>query len=290
VSLWKYVKAAFKNHWNMLAFFGASAFSVLTGRPDIGLPLVAAAELTYLGLLSTHEKFQKSVDAQEAKAKRQTSRLSAEEALERITAALPKASLNRYEALHARIATLREIAKNLRVPGGTDEPRPLESIQLRGLDRLLWVYLRLLYTEHSLGRFLSHTNDAEIRSDIERLTRKLAGYAEVEKSPRRQKARKAVEDSLATAKSRLQNLKSAHENLELVQLELERLEHKIRSIGEMAVNRQEPQVISEQVDSVTESMIETEKTMDELEFATGLGEVDEAVPELSTRKSILKQR
>jgi hypothetical protein len=58
----------------------------------------------------------------------------------------------------------------------------------------------------------------------------------------------------------------------------------------MAVNRQEPEFISDQVDVVTKSLIETEKTMDELDFATGLGEVDEIVPELTSRRATQKQR
>jgi hypothetical protein len=38
----------------------------------------------------------------------------------------------------------------------------------------------------------------------------------------------------------------------------------------MAVNRQEPDFISGQVDQVASSMLETERTMNELRFATGL--------------------
>ena len=114
--------------------------------------------------------------------------------------------------------------------------------------------------------------------------------AEKEVNPRREKARKAIEDTLQTSQLRLTNLTKARENHELVQLEIERLEHKIRSVAEMAVNRQEPDFISDQVDVVTKSLIETEKTMDELDFATGLGEVEEVVPELTSRRATEKQR
>ena len=62
----------------------------------------------------------------------------------------------------------------------------------------------------------------------------------------------------------------------MVKLEIDRLENKIQSLSEMAVNRQEPDFISGQVDQVANSMMETEKTMHELRFVTGLNNVDEA--------------
>jgi hypothetical protein len=44
----------------------------------------------------------------------------------------------------------------------------------------------------------------------------------------------------------------------------------------LAVNRQEPEYISGQVDQVAASMLETENTMNELRFVTGLDSVEEA--------------
>ena len=68
--------------------------------------------------------------------------------------------------------------------------------------------------------------------------------------------------------------------------EIERLENKIRTLAELAVNRQEPDFISGQVDQVAGSMLETEKTMNELQFATGLAPLDEEIPELVFPKQI----
>lgn len=284
--LGKYLKAAFTNHWNLLGFIGGTVFAFLTRRPDIVLPLVGAAEALYLGLLGTHPKFQKYVDAQEAKEKRQSVVESAEDTLARIARSLPESSLQRYETVRARALELREIADNLRAPGGSGEPRPFDKLQLDGLDRLLWIYLRLLYSEHSLERFLSHTSERSIQADVGRIQLRLKDYSDEETSPRRAKARQALLDNLATSQARLENLVKARENHELIQLQIERLETKIRSLSEMAVNRQEPEFISDQVDSVATSMIETEETMQELDFATGFGELDETIPQLTTRKTI----
>lgn len=91
---------------------------------------------------------------------------------------------------------------------------------------------------------------------------------------------KTLQDNLQTSRDRLANLTKAKENYQLIQLEIERLENKIRSLSEMAVNRQEPNFISSEVDHVASSMMDTEKTMNDLQFATGLDSVDDQTPEL----------
>jgi hypothetical protein len=53
-----------------------------------------------------------------------------------------------------------------------------------------------------------------------------------------------------------------------------------KSLAEVAINRQEPDYISSQIDSVAGSIMETEQTIHELDFATGLSESDLDVPAL----------
>ena len=284
MGLGKYLKEAFRFHWNLLALGAGTVFALLTGRPDIVLPLVAAGEVTYLGLLATHPKFQRAVDAQQAKQTRQVGAARTAEVLEKIRQSLPPESLDKYEALRKRANELRQIAMDLR-PQITGGGRlPFEDLQLQSLDRLLWIFLRLLYTEFALSRFLDRTSEKAIRDDIARLEAQIARYAADESNPRRMKARQTLQDNLATSQARLDNLQKAQENHHLVQLEIDRLENKIRSLSELAVNRQEPDFISDQVDAVAESMLETEKTMNELQFATGFTDVDEEVPELLSRR------
>ena len=90
----------------------------------------------------------------------------------------------------------------------------------------------------------------------------------------------ALQDNLDTSRNRLANLAKARDNYELIGLEIDRLENKIRSLSEMAVNRQEPEFISNEVDHVATSMVDTERTMNELQFATGLNPLDSEPPEL----------
>ena len=58
----------------------------------------------------------------------------------------------------------------------------------------------------------------------------------------------------------------------------------------MAVNRQEPQYISSQVDQVAASMLDTERTMNELQFATGLTDTENDAPELLRAKTVQVQK
>jgi hypothetical protein len=295
VGLGRYLKSAFTNQWNLLAFFGSMGFAVLSGRPDVFAPLVLAGELAYVGLLGTHSKFQKYVDAQAAKATREQGASSAEQSFQRMLNALPDALRQRFRNLQARCLELRQIALELKDPSLVKSPgtattwstdNPLEEIQLAGLDRLLWIYMRLLFTQYSLDRFLQRTSESQMQRDITRIETQLQGVPANSEDPQQQKIRKTLEDNLGTSRSRVANLKKARDNYEIVRLEIDRLENKIQSLSELAINRQEPDFVSAQVDQVVTSMVQTEKTMNELEFATGLSVAEEAVPELLQRQTV----
>jgi DNA repair exonuclease SbcCD ATPase subunit len=289
VRLGKYLKVAFLNHWNLLAFLGGTVFALLSPAPDVLLPVVAASELAYLGLLGTHPKFQKYVEAQDHKRARETSSATAQQTLDRITEALPKELLDRFLALRARCLELQQIAAELKHSSHHDAHMPLESYQIAGLDRLLWIHLRLLFTQYALYRFLKQTSEEQIQADIRRLETRLADLPTDNQSEQQQRVRKALEDNLQTSRDRLANLKRARDNFDLVKLEIDRLENKIRSLSELAVNRQEPDYISGQVDQVATSMLETEKTMNELQFVTGLDAIDQA-PSLLQNEVVQRKR
>ncbi|MHB8903093.1 MAG: hypothetical protein ACYC6Y_30395, partial [Thermoguttaceae bacterium] len=137
----------------------------------------------------------------------------------------------------------------------------------------------LLYTQFALKRFLTKTSDQTIRGDIEKLEQRIAGLASASGGSQSERIRRTLEDNLATSRARLENWNKARDNHQLVELEIDRLENKIRSLSELAVNRQEPEYISSQVDQVASSMMETERTMNELRFATGLDRLDEQAPQ-----------
>jgi hypothetical protein len=283
VNFGKSLKTAFLYHWNLLAFLGGMGFALLSGHPDVVGTLVVAAEVAYLGLLGTHPKFQKHIAALEAQEERRKGTASAEQNAQRLLRALPPRLVKRFENLRSQCLELRQIARGLKEPQAEEASLPLEDLQLAGLDRLLWIYLRLLYTEYMLERFFQKASEAQILQDIQALEKRLQRAAEGTDGLQREKLQKSLEDNLATCRGRLANFKKARDNSDLVQVEIERLENKIRSLSELAINREEPGFISGQVDQVVGSMVQTEHTMNELRFATGLDVANEEVPAILRR-------
>ncbi|MCA9697008.1 MAG: hypothetical protein KC431_05755, partial [Myxococcales bacterium] len=81
---------------------------------------------------------------------------------------------------------------------------------------------------------------------------------------------RALVDSLATAQLRLDNLQKATRNAEFVDIELDRIEDKIKALVEMAVSHEDPDFISNQVDSVAESISHTEQAMREMTMLSNI--------------------
>ncbi len=282
-----YVKKAFLHHWNLL-FFGAGVVAgVVSGHADVVLPLVAAGEIVYLAGLATHPKFQAHVEAQAHKeAKAQVD----DGALQRIFAALDPRSRARFEELRMRCRNLQALASGLR-QGNVGVGEGVESLHLEGINKLLWVFLKLLFTKHSLEQFLSRTDEKKITASVKDLEAKIAELGpEPEDTPVEQKKRKTLQDTLQSAQLRLENLAKAKENHEFVLLELDRIDSKITSIAELAVNRQDPTFITSEVDGVTSSMEQTERAMADLQFLAGLGEAEVAPPPFLDDKVTTSQR
>jgi chemotaxis protein histidine kinase CheA len=297
--MWAYLKAAFfagpevpglgRLPVNVL---GVAAFGAL-GFLNPGFWLLGlAGEAVYLFGLAGHPRFRKYVDARKAKAARERrSRKESppDDTVERIVRELSEPAIRRFEALRRHCQELQQIAAQLRDPEQANFGAPLEDLQLAGLDRLLWTFLRLLFTQYMLERFFQRTNEDQINKTIRNLEQSLRAQSAGPDDPQRQKIRKALEDNIQTSRERLANLEKARSNSELVRLEIDRLENKIQSLSEMAINRQEPGYIVHQVDEVASSMVQTERTMNELQFATGLA-AEEEVPQLLRRQAIATKK
>lgn len=262
-----YLKRAFLYRWNVLIFAGAVAAAVLSGRPDVLLPLVAAGELVYLGGLVASPRFREAIDAQAYKESKQTAASQGQRSIQEIVGGLTPESRRRFELLRARCLEMRSIAHGVR--GRTGEaPPPADDLSSSALDRLLWVFLRLLMSQEALHRFLERTDAAEIRTRLEETRAKLAAQKGDD-----ERIVRSLEDSVAAQEMRLDNYQKAEHNAEFVRIELDRIEAKIQALTEASVNRQDPDFLSSQIDSVAENIQSTEKAITELQHITGL--VDE---------------
>jgi len=197
--------------------------------------------------------------------------------------ALPPAKLRRFQALKDRCISVRKIAEELHEPDGTGALRTLDELQLSDLDRLLWIYLRTLYTQHMLERFFESTNVEQIQKEIRRLEDRIARLGKEPDSPNQARIRQSLLANLETGKSRLSNLEKAKENYDLLQAEIENLETKIQSITELAINRSDAEAITGQVEEITQGLVRTEQTINDLGFATGGESFDLSVPSILSR-------
>jgi hypothetical protein len=256
----EYLKRAFLYRWNLLLFFGSATASVLTPFPDALLPLLMAAEVTYLGMLVSRPRFRDAVDAQVHKEAQQPRIVQPGESLMEIMNSLSIESRRRFDMLRSRCLEMKAIARGV----GGQAASPNEDMSTPALDKLLWIFLKLLVSQQGLERFLHSTNDAEILARINDAKKKLAGASQDERFKR------SLEDSIAAQELRLQNYKKAGDNAELVRLELDRIEAKIQAVAESSVNRQDPDALSVQIEGVAESVQSTEAALRELHTITGL--------------------
>jgi len=260
----QYLKRAFLYRWNLLLFFSGAAAAVLSPWPDALLPLLLAAEFAYLGGLVSRPKFRDAIDAQVYKAQQSATRQSlgaGGESLLEIVNSLPPTSRERFEALRRRCLEMKSIARGV----GSQSASSSEDLSTPALDRLLWIFLRLLVSQEGLDRFLRSTNDVEIRSRIEEVKAKLSSAAAQE-----ERFKHSLEDSIAAQELRLQNYKKAGDNAEFVRVELDRIEAKIQALVESSVNRQDPNMLSSQIEGVTQSVASTEAAIRELQQITGV--------------------
>jgi len=263
-----YLKEAFFFRWNLLFFAGGLAGAAIAPLADVTIPLVCAGELAYLAALTSLPRFRAAIDAKIHAARGTVAATpAAAPSLLAMLAGLPVESRRRFEQLHDRCVEMRQLAVGVRGAAGR-EAGSAEEIRTPGLDRLLWLFLRLLMSKHALDRFLKTTSSEEISSGLEQLRK---DYAAAQQAGDERIAR-SLQDSVASAELRLDNYERSKKNAQFVAIELDRMEGKIKALAEMAVNRQDPDLLSSQVDSAAESMRQTEKAVSELQHLTGLAD------------------
>jgi hypothetical protein len=292
-----YLKEAFLFRWNLLFFLGGTAAAALTPLAGVVLPLVAAGELAYLTGLVSVPRFRAAIDAKvHAAGKGAPSATAAPPPAVSLVAmlkGLPADGRARFERLHARCLEMRGIAAGVRGAAG-DQGSSVEEIRTPGLDRLLWLFLRLLLSKAALDRFLQTMNEQEISTRLVELRKSFAAAQAAQAADKTggdDRVVKSLQDSIAMGELRLDNYARAKKNAEFVTIELDRLEGKIQALAEMAVNRQDPDFLSSQVDSAADSMRQTEKAVSELQHLTGLSDqLDEPPPILEADlRQVLRQ-
>jgi hypothetical protein len=272
------LKEAFLFRWNLLLFFGGVGIAVLSPWPDALLPIMAAGEIAYLTGLTSIPRFRTAIEAKlAAQARARTTRAdaapNAQHSLEVLLKNLPPAALKRFLSLRQRCSEMRAIASGMRGhTGASDESA--DSIRTPALDRLLFLFLRLLVTQAALDRFLKVTSEEELAARATDVRTRLA----TAQQGGDERVARSLQDSLADAELRLENYRKSIKDAQFVAVELDRIETKIQALVEMGVSRQDPDMLSHQVTAAAESMQHTEEAVNQLQHLTGLADQLEEPP------------
>jgi hypothetical protein len=251
----EYIKRAFLYRWNLLFFLGATAASAISPWPDALIPLILAAEAAYLGALVSRPRFRDAIDAQVHKEEVN----AGGDSLASVVNSLSPESRIRFDTLRSRCLEMKSIARG--VSGHSSSTS--EDLSTPALDKLLWIFLRLLVSQQWIDRFLHSTNETEIRARLDEATKRLAAAQD-------ERIKHSLEDSVAAQELRLKNYQKAGDNAEFVRLELDRIEAKIQALVESSVNRQDPDALSSQIEGVAASVQSTETAIRELQQITGV--------------------
>lgn len=264
----EYLKRAFLYKWNLLFFLGGAAAAGLSPWPDALFPILMAAEVAWLGGIVSRPRFRDAIDAQVHKELQDPGarqNMAVAESLAATVKSLTPESLQRFSSLRARCLEMNLIARGVGGTGSASASASAsEDMSTSALDRLLWIFLRLLVSQQGLERFLRSTNDVEIRSRIEESKAKLAGA-----TVPGERLKHSLEDSVAVQELRLENYRKAGDNAEFVRVELDRIEARIQALVESSVNRQDPDILSSQIEGVAASVQSTEAAIRELQQITG---------------------
>jgi DNA repair exonuclease SbcCD ATPase subunit len=245
-SAWDYVRKAFNArpigmfvppNWiglGLFAFLGA----LNPGFWIIGL----GAELGYLWILGTNNRFQRFVGASQQIQTRQ-------QWLNKINARIQQLSnedQERYRALEGRCRTLLEQQLHLQ------DPSPGLKAQEEGLSRLLWVYLRLLSTRQAINRILRES--AGGANDSADLETRIANLQSRLNEPLTEDLRKSLSGQIEILQQRMERRREAKEKLAFLDAELTRIQEQVELVREQAVLSEDPETLSKRIDQVTATL------------------------------------
>ena len=251
-SLWR----AAKWHWNVLAVGAGSVFAVLSGMPSGMLAIVGGLELAYLGFLGLNPRFQNVLRAQKMVPRGATPSSPAQ--LQQLLGFLSQSDRQRFAALRQRCADLLELRRMM----DSKESGVADQFRGEGLDRMLWLFLKLLHQKSGLERFLASTTRESIEAELSRSETQLK-----EALARQPEGTQAIESRLATSirerittvNERLENHRQAGENWELVCAEIDKTEQQINRLCEVGMTLRDSGELAAQIDSISTSLQSSER-------------------------------
>ena len=158
---------------------------------------------------------------------------------------------------------------------GDRSPRGQAGFKTQSLDRMLWLFLKLLHHKTGLARFLGSTSEIDLQSELSDTESQLRDARERNASAR---LVASLEEKMATIRDRLSNHAEAAENLAVLNAELDKTEQKINHLCEVGMTSRDGADLSIQIDSVAESVKLSEKTLADLDLGVVFQSPEEEAP------------
>jgi len=258
--------------WNKVALVATAILGF--GNPGFWL-LGVAGELAYLYLSATNDRFRALVRAKRLEGERTTT----EQQIETWLAELSPAGRRRFEALTANCRQVQKVYETLR-PGGLSV---IDEQRWRGLDQLLWLFLRLSVSLELLERQMGSVDPAGLQREVDALRAEIAALA-----PASEALRKSKQSLLELKVRRLENLGRAGEARQILASELQRVEQQVELLREEAAMSRNAESLSARIDSVAGTLSENDSWMRQHEeFLSDLGvESNVAAPQILARSEV----
>jgi hypothetical protein len=244
-----YVKEAFLSPFNLafLIVVMIAAFVLTgTGAANFVLLFAAALELLYLGIMPRQERFRRVVHSRRAA---ERNKPPSEKDVFR---QLSKASQKRYIRFRNMEKAVRENYEKFSYAS-----QGLLGGHLTKIDDLLDSYLNMLHQKERYERFAQQATEDEVVTAMARLRDEMQ-----DDSPKVQQIKQKRLDIL---EKRLQKFKKAHENLAVIEAQLETIEDVTKYIHEQSLTMRNPEEISFQLDTLVSEVEETQASIMEIE-------------------------
>jgi hypothetical protein len=203
----------------------------------------AGLELGYLGILATHERFQRFVAA----SRQWETRLRWQVRVDDLAKQLSVEGQQRYRTLEVRCRAILEQQVHLGIVNtGLDA-------QGEGLGRLLWVYLRLLLTRQAIERIVREADST--REDSDRIEERIANLqSRLKQDSLGEELRKSLTGQVEILEQRLEKRREARQKLAFLDAELIRIQEQVELVREQAVLSTDSETVSQRIDQITTSL------------------------------------
>ena len=258
------LKRSFTWHWHLLGLGAGVAAAVISGAPLLWLPFLAAAEAGYLGFLGLNPRFQNVLKGQSKTPPPLT--VDPRQRFRQLMDFLNPTDAERFESLRRRCSELVSLRRDMAAKEGTPG---VDDFRGESLDRMLWLFLKLLHQRTGLEKFLGATRRETIESELSSAEQQLATAQERDKSAGLPESRlsTSIRDRITTIRERLENHHKAAESLELVTAEIDKTEQQITHLCEVGMTMADSAGLSVQIDSISESLQSSEKIFSQASFS-----------------------